>query len=111
MFRIEFMCEDRHLPPILHALSGRALNLNAIPVVNAEPTKQGSVKARTTGDIVDLLVKYIKDNKIQQLSSKDIKNFATKNGKSPDSYSYIVRQATNAGLIKRISAGQYELRK
>ena len=60
MFRITFMCEDKHLGPVLRAVTGMAISMEPPqPVVNAEVSKSGKVTSTSMGDVLSLVLKEL----------------------------------------------------
>lgn len=90
MFRIEFFCEDKNLPVVLHGINGRALNLNVLPVANAVK-KKGGVEAETSGDVVEIVVAWLKREKRKEITRQELKALCLAVGKSE---SYIQSAAT-----------------
>lgn len=64
MFRIVCFVEDKHLPKILHAMSGLVLNMEPPqPVVNAV-VKKGKVETSSMGDSVLARIKNLISSKL-----------------------------------------------
>jgi hypothetical protein len=103
MFKIDFFVDDRKLASALRALAGIALgDPKVTPVINAAPTSNGNgVKQLTNGNLLELFALYLKKTKAVEVSPKVARDFLTNAGRSPQSASYLLRNATDAHLLKR----------
>ena len=101
MFRIEAFCDDKNLPRVLHALAGLVHGQPAIqPVANAK-VKNGVIRAKSSGDIVEMFAEHLKTNKISIVIPADIRAFAVKHGYAEKSYSFFLSKLIQAKLLKR----------
>jgi hypothetical protein len=103
MFRIEFFCDDKKLPLVLHAIAGLALGDPKIaPVINAERApKGGGVKQITNGKLLDLFAVYLTKTKATEITPQDAQAFLKNAGRSPQSASYMLRNAVEHHMLKR----------
>jgi len=105
MFRIEIFCDDKNLARILQGLSGLILGQpNVQPVVNAKMAN-GHITAETSGDELEMWETHIRKHKITELSGTDAKEYFLTRGKSSTTYAYWLRQAVEAGILKRRGKG------
>lgn len=105
MFRIECFCDDKKLAEVHVALVGLIVgNVVATPVVNVVKTPKG-VKAKGNGRLVDIVMDYIKENKIKEFGPSDIKPFVKSLGRAKSSYSNVIRDAMKAGWLRRVRHG------
>jgi hypothetical protein len=102
VFRIEIFVDDRKLSYVLWAISGHCLEVKPPqPVVNAE-AKNGKVRAKTSGDRLEMLKKYLQENKINEMRGPNIvRDFCVSTGLSEKSYSNVLSNALKAKLLKR----------
>lgn len=107
MFRIECFCDDKNLARTMHALNGLVLNLNVAPVVNAIKANGTKLQAQTDGDAVSLLAQWLKQHGLKEVDSKHLRQFQRDVGRSEGGYSYTLRQAQGAKLLKKISNGHH----
>lgn len=99
MFKIEGYCDDKYVVTIMKLLTGKVMDFKMIPVVNAQ-AKNGKVVAKVEGDMMDLLTAYIKQHKLKELTPFQIRAFASSIGRSPSSYSSILKRAIGAKMLK-----------
>ncbi len=102
MFRIEFFVDEKKLGPALIALMGIAHGQPLIqPVANVLKTANG-VKAATGGKGVQRIAfgleKVAKGTVMDGAQFRDVMKSV---GMSPNSSSYCIRQAIDAGLIQK----------
>lgn len=106
MFKITFLVDDRNLAGVLRDLSGRVRNMEPpVPVANAEPDKNGAIKAKANGNLVDLFIKGLMKSKLEQIPPAQAKNFLKAHGRSPLSSSYLLAGAVKAGVLKKRGKG------
>src|SRR4051812_29113710 len=109
MFKIDLECyvDDRDLPKLHWALNGLVYNLkmNSQPVANARGKGARIVDATGGGDIVEVLKRYLKHNKMPSLNAKDAKEFQRHVGRSEKGYSALLKKAVSAGLLKKGGKG------
>lgn len=104
MFKIDLFVDDKNLAEALRRLSGIGRDVRAVPVVNAEPAGAG-VKAETSGELVPMFLKWIAKHKKTEVVSADARQFLEDVGRSGSSKSYVLRQAVEAGMLKRRGSG------
>jgi hypothetical protein len=105
MFRVEFFCDDKKLANAIRALTGLALGQpNIAPMINAEKTKNG-LKQETNGKLVGLFAAHLRKRKITQVKAGDVKSWLESQGNSALSYSYLLKQAKSAGVLKQTGTG------
>jgi hypothetical protein len=104
LFRIEIFCDDKKLSYILWALTGHVLGDPKIqPVVNAAK-KNGKVRAKTSGKQMEMFAEFLKKlNPKTVVTSPMVREFCEKNGWKGDSCYYVVWQAKQRKLLKRIA--------
>jgi len=101
MFRLEIFVDDRKLSYVLWALSGHVLEVKAPqPVANAQ-TKNGVVRARTSGNRTEMLKDYLREHKITAPTPGTIREFCASCGPSDKSYSNVLDNALKAKLLTR----------
>lgn len=106
MFRIELFVDDRNLADALRRLAGIGRDVRAIPVVNAEPAgRAGVAAASSSGDLIDLLRGWLEKHKKKEMAAPDAVVFLREIGRSPNSRSYLLKQAVKAGLLRRVGNG------
>lgn len=101
MVRGEFVCDDKNMARVLHALTGIVHDLKFAPVANAKIGRNGQVTARTSGDTASLFVEWNSKRKLQHVSATDIKQFSREIGRSEKSYSAVITSLRKAGLLKK----------
>lgn len=110
MFQITVtgMCDDKNLPKVHWALAGLLYNANitAQPVANAKG-KAGKVVDETdgSGEITDVLKKWLKKEKKTTMSAADAKTFQRLHGRSENGYSSLLRRAIDLGVLKPAKKG------
>jgi len=113
MFKIEFFTDDKNLPHLLRAVTGKVMNLSVVPVVNAVPEKikkgKGKGKGKLNGKLrqvhdaeqtIGLFCKELK--KYDTINANNTKEVLTKIGMSPTSYNHFLNEAVKAGMIKKV---------
>ena len=106
MHRITFFCDDKKLSDVMHALVGLSLGVPRVePVINAEVAPDGSIKQRTNGQLIDLFAAYLKKSKQTEINAVFVRQFLTGIGMSPGSVNYVLTQAREAKMIKKVGAG------
>jgi len=102
MFRIEIFVDDRKLSYVLWALAGHVLEIKPPqPVANAQ-VRNGKVRAKVQGDRVEMLMQYLRENKIKRMvGPSTVKEFCTSTGLSDKSYSNVLDKARRAKLLLR----------
>jgi len=101
MFKVECLCDDRYLADILRALaSGKALNVNAVPVINAVAGSNGQVHAKTGGRTMELFQQWLHDKKLTRIAKRDVQQFQTDHHRAADAYGYVLKGALASGVLK-----------
>ena len=101
MFRLEVFVDDRKLAYVLWALSGHVLEVKPPqPVANAQ-AKNGRVRAKTSGNRVEMLAQYLREHKITEPTPDTIKEFCISVGLSDKSYSNVLDSALKAKVLTR----------
>jgi hypothetical protein len=101
MFKIEVLCDDKNLARLLRGLTGLTLGVpRVVPVVNAEASG-GKVRAETDGSLVSMLDAYLRRHKLTNVGAAEIKQFAVASGYAVGSYTFIIRKATDANLLRK----------
>jgi hypothetical protein len=101
MFRIECFCDDRKLAAVLLAMQGLLLDIPKVqPVANAA-VKNGELVAETNGTAVAMFVAYLRKKKIGEVNAAITKDFLSGQGRSPNSYSSLLRGCINQGFLKK----------
>jgi hypothetical protein len=106
MFRIEFFVDDKRLAAALHALVGVSHGPPTVqPVVNA--AKQGNgLAAVSDGSSIELLAAELKKMRGQEITASAHGNALMKAiGIAPASKTYMLKRATQAGLLKAHGKG------
>jgi hypothetical protein len=107
MFRVTFFCDDKKLGECLHGLAGLAQGTpEVVPVANAVAGKNGSVRSLTDrGKIVDMFGDWLQKTKVIEFRAQEARGFLKSIGMSPLSYSYMLTQAKDRGLIRKTGSG------
>jgi hypothetical protein len=105
MFRIEFFVDDKKLPAALLALVGIAHGQpNVMPVVNVKKKGNGLV-AQTEGSGTDRFIEAVKKLKGKTVAASDLKAMMQPIGLAPKSYSYVLKSALEAKVMKKTGKG------
>ena len=105
MFRIECFCDDKKLSYVLWALAGHIHGSPSItPVVNTKKSG-GKIKQATNGKLLDLFAEHIKDKTAETINARFVKDFLEKNGNTPTSHGYVLKQALAAKMIRKTGKG------
>lgn len=100
MFRVEFFCEDKNLAGVMHTISGKAMNLNVVPVANAVK-RGGSVEAETSGDIVEIVAAWMKREKRTEITRQELKALCIAVGKSESYIQSAADKLVRSGLFTK----------
>jgi hypothetical protein len=104
MFKIEAFVDDKKLPVVMHALNGHIIGSPVVlPVANAK-VENGKVKAKTSGDLLEMLATWIKERKLTEVNPNVLRAFLIDSGRSAGSYSDLLTRAKKAKMLK-IKAG------
>lgn len=106
MFKIEFFVDDKYLAEVLRGVSGKARQLQVIPVVNVvqETDKKGKPNGKLKQDAehtLGLFCKELKKAAPEAATSADARKALEKIGLSPTSNNHFLNQAVKAGLMKK----------
>lgn len=107
MFKLEFLCEDKHLAAVLVAIAGKTYEPKIVPVINAKVTK-GKVAQVTEGAVGDLFISHLNGMKKSKFTVKELRDWLTAQGRSATSYGYVLK---NLGAKATKIRGEYEVRK
>jgi predicted PilT family ATPase len=106
MFRISYLVDDKHLATALRSCTGIAHDLQVVPVVNATRTRNGDVKAKTDGRMSDMIVEYMREKDIAEITGPQVKAFVTEIGGAPQSYNHHINEAVKRKLLKKMGKGR-----
>lgn len=95
MFRVECFVDDRKLAEVLHRLSGVAMNVQAVPVVNAAK-KKGTLVASTEGSGASLLIDVMVKRKLTKFGTAELNEVAEQIGRAKGG---LVSAAKRAGWL------------
>lgn len=101
MFRISYLVDDKHLATALRSLTGIARDLQVVPVVNAEPTKQRRVQALTDGHGYEILVDAMRKKGMTEITGPQAKSMMSEIGLTRSSYSHHLNEAVRNRLMKK----------
>ena len=114
MFRITFMCEDKHLGPVLRAVTGMAIQMEPPqPVVNATVSKSKRVSSTSLGDVSTLIVQQLNKRNGEPFKVNDLVEVRQGLGLSVEKQAaasnlYIL---IKKGLVDKVGKGLYQLTK
>ena len=102
MFKIECYCDDKHVATILRSLAGIAMQVQAVPVLNAMADKaNGKIKAQYTGDeLGKMLVARLHKKGMRTFHASDVKEFFREVGHPLSSYSHFLNRMRDQGMLK-----------
>ena len=102
MFRLTCFVDDKQLAKVKWLLHGHVYNLTDEPVINARKTATGDVKARTpAGKRSEMFKAWLRKHKNSTIIPGDIKRFCESVGLRQGSYSNILADAIEEGLLRR----------
>lgn len=96
MFKIEAFCDDKRLPDVLRALAGKAMNVVAVPVLNAQPKEQ--VKAIGRGDVVEMFLRRLQEQRKREFRAPDLASFLEEIGLSKTSVGHYLTRMRRAKI-------------
>lgn len=99
MFHISFLVDDKYVTKVLRDVVGIAHDLKAVPVVNAEMTKNG-IAAKTSGAGDELLFSELIKRRITEFTGSQAKEMVRELGKATASYSHYLSTLKKHGYIK-----------
>ena len=99
--RLEIFCDDRNVMPIKRMLLGikGVYEIKDTPVINIAPKPGGGVRAKTSGNVIDMFADYLRSNKITAVKAPVVREFQKSVGRAPSGYNWVIKQAINAGLL------------
>ena len=102
--RVEIFCDDKNVMPIKRMLLGikGVYEVKDTPVINAMPKHGGGVKAKTSGNVVDMFADYCRKNQLDIVSADNVRDFQKTIGRSPIGYFNVIEKSKNAGLLKPV---------
>jgi len=102
LFRIECLVESRQLGQVLIALAGKVKSMSPPqPVVETPGTQVKGI------ELVNLLAEWIKQRRLHAITPSHAREFLAEHGKPTGSYSYILNNAREVGLLKNNGNGQW----
>lgn len=105
MFRVEFFCDDKHIARVHHMLMGVSIGAPTVqPVINAAK-KNGKIHATSGGSQLEMFADWLRKKKPTEMNAKGMRQFLTDIGASGNSYSALLRNAIDAGYLKKTGKG------
>ena len=104
--RIELFCDDGsvgRIQRLLIQVKG-VYDVKAVPVVNAAVRANGHVKAISGGNMVHQFLSHLMENKITEITPKEVQDWCVKQGRSKLSSSYVMKNLVKAGVVTRRGA-------
>lgn len=102
MFRITIMVHDSRLPDALRKLVGIAIGPpEVVPVVNAVEKKE-KITQKTNGDMASMLVQYMRDKDMSEITGTQAKKLIAEFGGRTSSYSYYLNEAVRKKALKKL---------
>jgi hypothetical protein len=92
--------EDKHLATALRGLSGLAIDLKVLPVVNAT-VKNGTMEGQH-GTMIERFVAEWKNRKLGKIAAGEARDLAKAVGLSPTSYGHILHNAVKGGYVTKV---------
>lgn len=113
MFKIEFMVDDRKLPNALRSLASLgAYDVKSVPVVGAEPTKNGAAKSNGNGTSTEVVLAGLKGKHKGTIVTSDfIIQLLVAAGLSASGLGHVRNKLVEIGKLKMVGKGKYEVRK
>ena len=106
MFRVSFFVDDRKLGPALHALVGIAHGQPEVaPVVNAKLNGH-TVVAKSHGSTMNRFAEELQALKGTVIKASNVRELMKPLGLTDKSYSYVLKKALEAKLLKRSGKGE-----
>jgi len=105
MFKLEFFCEDKDLAGIMHALAGRAKNLDVMPVADATVQRSGNKVTAKAGNTLALIVEELKKRRLESFKAADMKAVVRAVGYNPTSYNHFIKELVKIGAIGKLGKG------
>ena len=100
MFKIAFLVEDKHLAAVLTSLTGKARELEVLPVQNAMPAPNGKVVPRMNNSY-ELFAESVRKSGKKEFNARTIKDLLKSDGRSSSSYSHLINRGVADKLFKR----------
>jgi hypothetical protein len=102
--RVEFFCLDKKVGEVLRLLAGVALDVPKVtPVVNAKKGRNGLEQEH--GSTMEAFVKYIKRNKLKEVTAAQGRELMRELGMRERNYSNLFRHALESGILRRRGSG------
>jgi hypothetical protein len=107
--RVTFFVDDRKVGTALRALVGIALDQPKVePVTNVEEVPNGKAKklvAQSDGSAVGQFIEHVRRKHLTVVDAPVCRAFLASVGLSASSASYVLRQATKMGALKKVGQG------
>jgi hypothetical protein len=103
------VCHRDNVGRVLDALSGNLLLTRPEPqkIINARVVGGQLVPiSRGEQNLHGLFEAWLEKERLTEVVSKDVRRFLTEQGKSSNSYSYILTHAKSSGLLRKVSSGK-----
>lgn len=100
MFRVECFVDADKLGTVLWMLAGRVRELKQTPVI-AKRTRNGVIP-RTAGKAVDLFIERLFKERLSFIDADYTRAFCQSIGRAESSYTAILAEARDRGIIKNI---------
>jgi hypothetical protein len=101
MFRLEIFVDDKKLSYVLWALSGHVIEVKTPQPVQNAKVKNGSVRAETSGDRVEMLMKHLADQGLKEFGPSVAAAWSESVGLARSTYSNVLNKALRAKVITR----------
>lgn len=104
--RVSFFVDDLLVGDALRRLVGIAQGAPEVqPVVNAEVKANGQLAAISGGHRHEILLAYIRENKLTEFTSKDVIPILRKAGINVSNTTSVLQRLVTLGAIKRVGKG------
>ena len=101
MFKIEVMCEDKHLSTVLRLLAGKTYTPTVIPVANAKAKGGKIVEAGQGEPLYVQWIAYITEQKLTTFTKQQLIAWLTARGSTATSAGYVLKTLQVNKQIKR----------
>src|SRR5262249_62174810 len=106
MIRLTFIVHDKPVADVLHAIAGRAYNLDVVPVANAAPAASGSGNGngklrQKAANRLEQLQQAFAETNATVIDAEFVREWCRKCGLGDASASYWLHKAQGAKLIKK----------
>lgn len=107
VFTVQFYVDDKRLGAALLALVGIAHGQpSVVPVVNVKKKPNGSLAPKAEGSTIDRFIAALQPHKGKTIQASDVRAMMKPLGMSDKSYSYLLKKALNAKLVRKSGKGQ-----